>query len=312
MISNDSMDNHPLVSVVIPLYNRKSSILEAVNSALSQEYPRIEVIVVDDGSTDGSVDALRKSIVDECVRIVSQKNGGACLARNRGIDYAAGTYIALLDSDDVFLPGHIAKSIEILSADDIPTVVYGRIIVDRGNGRTFLKPPRGIGPEENMSEYLLCDQGFVQTSTVVLSKELAQTIRYNETLKFGQDTDFAIRLASSGARFLMLEEPQAIWADRSSPSRVSNALNADARTAWLNSIGTMITRKAYIGDQGWYVAKALFKNGRRLKALLNYIIAVFSGCYRARLAFRIFLQIFLPSAFYRSLADMTLRDSLKR
>src|SRR5690606_4653339 len=129
----------------------------------------------------------------------------------------------------------------------------------------FLKPPRGIRLGEDMSEYLLCDQGFVQTSTVVLSRELALRVGFDPRLRFGQDTDFAIRLANSGAKFIMLESPQAIWADQSAPGRVSNALDPYARLRWLDGIGDIVTPKARKGDKGWYVAKCFFKRGEHIK-----------------------------------------------
>lgn len=297
----------PLVSVVIPLYNRQDSIVRAVQSALAQDESDLEIVVVDDGSTDDSVATLLAAIRDKRLRIVSQPNQGACVARNLGIEVARGKYIALLDSDDAFLPAHLSESITLLESQPMPTAVYGRIVVDRGGERTFLKPPRGITAGEDMSEYLLCDQGFVQTSTLVLPRQLALETPYDPALKFGQDTDFAIRLAHAGAVFLMLNEPQAIWADQSAPDRVSNALDPAPRILWLDRMGERVTARARKGDKGWYVAKALFKRGVRVKALLLYLSAVLSGCYRPKLAARIALQIFLPPAMYRRLADATLR-----
>lgn len=86
-------------SVVIPLYNKRPYILRAVNAVLNQTYENFEVLIIDDGSTDGSRDELT-SLEDQRVKIIVKKNGGAASARNRGIKEAKGEYIALLDADD--------------------------------------------------------------------------------------------------------------------------------------------------------------------------------------------------------------------
>lgn len=296
----------PLVSVVIPLYNRKNTILEAVDSALHQTYENIEIIIVDDGSTDGPEPVL-EHINDPRVRVVRQANAGACTARNHGIDVARGQYVALLDSDDSFLKNHVSESVTALNGLSELTVVYGRIRVDRGDGRYFTKPPRAPLNGEPISEYLLCDRGFIQTSTVVLRRDLASKVRYRDGLRFGQDTDFAIRLAAAGATFVMLDSIQAQWTDHATAGRISNALDPESRLAWLDSVSSAITPRARMGDEGWYVAKSFFKRGRRLKASWLYAKAVMRGCYGPALAARVGAQVFVPTSAYRKIADLTVK-----
>lgn len=101
------MSEHP-ISVVIPLYNKQREIGEAVRSALAQTLLPREIIVVDDGSTDGSAEIVR-SIGSPLVRLVSQPNAGVCAARNHGIEESTGEYIALLDADDAWEPGFLAE-----------------------------------------------------------------------------------------------------------------------------------------------------------------------------------------------------------
>ncbi len=306
------MTTHPptaaLVSVVIPLYNRKNTILSAVDSALRQTYQNIEVIIVDDGSTDGPESVLER-INDSRVRIVRQANAGACAARNHGIDVARGKYIALLDSDDSFLENHVSDSVIVLSSSPELTVVYGKIRVDRGDGRYFTKPPRAPEQGQPISEYLLCDRGFIQTSTVVLHRDFASRVRYQDGLRFGQDTDFAIRLAAAGATFVMLDSIQAQWTDHATAGRVSNALDPQSRLAWLASVSSAITPRARIGDEGWYVAKSFFKRGQRFKASWLYARAVLRGCYGPALAARVGAQVFVPTSAYRKIADLTVKPS---
>ena len=83
------------------------------------------------------------------------------------------------------------------------TAGYARIVVDRGQGRTFLKPPRAIREDEDMGEYLLCARGFVPTITLVVERELAKRVRYHVNLRAAEDTDFAIRLSLAGCKFVM-------------------------------------------------------------------------------------------------------------
>lgn len=95
-----------MISVVIPLYNKEKSIVLTLDCVLSQTYKQFEVIVVDDGSTDGS-GTIVEQFNDPRIRLIRQKNGGVSAARNRGIEEAHGEYVAFLDADDVWKIGHL-------------------------------------------------------------------------------------------------------------------------------------------------------------------------------------------------------------
>ena len=92
----------PLVSIIIPCYNSQAFLKDAIASAVNQSYSHVEIIVIDDGSTDGSLEIIKS--FGEQVRWETGKNQGAPLARNRGIELARGEYIKFLDADDVLLP----------------------------------------------------------------------------------------------------------------------------------------------------------------------------------------------------------------
>ena len=113
------MYKEALVSVVIPVYNREDTIQRAVDSVLNQTYSNIEVLVVDDGSKDNSLEMLKKYHNDNRVKIFCQEfNQGANAARNRGIREAKGEYIAFHDSDDEWLPDKLEKQIKRMEYGD--------------------------------------------------------------------------------------------------------------------------------------------------------------------------------------------------
>lgn len=182
---------------------------------------------------------------------------------------------------------------------------YARIVVDRGQGHTFLKPPRAIAPNEHMASYLMCDRGFVPTTTLVVAGEMAARVRYDEQLPFAQDTDFALRLFLAGCRFVMAEAPGAVWHDLPNPDRTSAGRKGALAADWLEGLKPAIPAKAYHGARGWMIAKGVAMQSC-MRAFRLYFAALTRGCYRPRLAPVIFLQIFCPDALYRRLADRSI------
>lgn len=116
----------PLVSVIIPAWNRADMISTALDSVFSQNYPNIEVIVVDDGSTDSLRDTLCN--YGRVLLFSLKKHEGQCTSRNYGLDRATGKYIQLLDSDDALSPGSIARHVKYLEAHPEVDLVYGDMV----------------------------------------------------------------------------------------------------------------------------------------------------------------------------------------
>src|SRR4051812_16245950 len=271
----------PFFSVVIPVFNRAGALRQAIESVRGQTFQDFEIVVVDDGSTDNPR-AVVDSFADSRIRYFCQANAGGGAARNRGIDEAHGEFIAFLDSDDVFLPHHLA-SMHSLLEDTTRMVGYARVRVDRGDGRIFLKPPRAKQPGEDMARHLLCDRGFIPTITVVAPRQAAQHVRFHEKLRSAEDTDFAIRLSLAGYRFRMLAEPGAVWNDGFDPQRQSSGRGAEELRLWLEGLRPVIAPTAYHGGRGWAYAKQIVHE-RPLTALGLYLKAVLRGCYRPSLA----------------------------
>jgi glycosyltransferase involved in cell wall biosynthesis len=115
----------PLVSVIIPVYNGERYLAEAVESVLDQTYPRVEIIVVDDGSTDGTADIVRA--FGDAVRYLAQPNAGQGSAMNLGITHAHGEHYAFLDADDMWEDDKLAAQVAAMRVDDPPDMVTGLV-----------------------------------------------------------------------------------------------------------------------------------------------------------------------------------------
>jgi glycosyltransferase involved in cell wall biosynthesis len=290
----------PYFSVVIPVYNRAQVLETAICSVLDQTFQDFEIIVVDDGSSDNPCRTIER-IADPRIKFLRQENRGGAAARNTGIDAAAGRFIAFLDSDDIFLPHHLQTMHDMLDRT-ANMVGYARILVDRGDGRKILKPNRAIGPDEHMATYLLCDRGFIPTISLVVENQIAKKTKYGVGYRYGEDTDFAINLYLAGCRFMMAEQPGAVWKDMHDPGRASAGRKGARLTQWIEQLRPRIPEIAYHGCRGWIIAKGVAPQDK-WQALKLYLTALYHRCYSPGLAFIIFLQIFLPDSAYRSVAD---------
>ncbi len=289
----------PFFSVIIPVFNRAQLLKEAIASVMAQTCQDFEIVVVDDGSRDDPA-AVAAGFGDPRIRFFRQDNAGGGAARNRAIGEAHGRFIAPLDSDDVFLPHHLAALRTVLEGTR-DVAAFARIRVDRGQGRVFLKPPRGPRAGEDMGEYLLCGRGFVPTISLAVPADTARRILYAD-LPPAEDTDFAIRLANAGLRFVMVQTPGAVWRDTADPNRSSASRNAQSLRLWLEAMQPVMTPRAWHGGRGWAYAK-LVRHESLMRALTLYLGALIRGCYAPRLALVILLQILLSDAGYRRMAD---------
>ena len=115
--------NTPTISVVIPCYNAEQTIQETISSVLAQTFTDFEILVINDGSTDGTVSVL-KQIVDDRLKVFSVENSGPQRSRNRGIEKARGEYIALIDADDLWTSDKLASQLQALQNTPEAAVAY--------------------------------------------------------------------------------------------------------------------------------------------------------------------------------------------
>ena len=198
----------PLISVVMPVYNVETYVAEAISSVLAQTIRHFELIIVDDGSTDRSVEICR-SFQDPRIQIVSQKNRGLAGARNTGILHSRGAYIAFLDSDDRWLPEKLELHFIHLTANPQIGVSYSgsRFIDANGCPLRVAQQPKlqDITPEE-----IFCRNPVGNGSTPVIRRadldrvaapnpsEFTRLCYFDETLRQSEDIEMWLRLALMG------------------------------------------------------------------------------------------------------------------
>jgi len=194
-----------LVSVIIPTYNDRRWLGAAVDSALAQTYPRCEVLVVDDGSTDGTGEWLA-SRCGSRVRYFWKENGGLSSARNLGLRYARGEYIQFLDADDLILPRKLATHVQFLEDHPEYQVVYCHSLCfhDENPEELFDWWARKFYSSGDVLADMI-DQTFMLTHAALTRSEWVERVGdFDEELSNCVDGDFWLRLANAGARFYFL------------------------------------------------------------------------------------------------------------
>jgi hypothetical protein len=185
----------PLLSVVIPVYNGAKFLAEAVRNVLDQNYPRLEIIVVDDGSTDHIEQVVRRLPVD--VRFFRQDNAGPAAARNRGVRDASGAMIAFLDVDDLWPEGTLLQMVRTLQAVPEMMVVHGHAQMLILDDRSGTYAPEG-NPAESFAYYI---------GAGLYRREAFETVGlFDVSLRFGEDIDWYTRLRERKLRFERLPQ----------------------------------------------------------------------------------------------------------
>ena len=185
---------YPNVSVVMPTYNHAEFIDRSIRSALEQTVPPKEIIVVDDGSTDGT-DA-RVSAFGPPVRYVRRSNRGPSSARNVGIRLADGEWIALLDSDDVWIPRKLELQLELVARKPEISVVYGAMQLGVDPDRGLVSESSEMSPPDLMQALLFSNCITGSASCVLVRRACFEKVGlFDEQLRWAEDWDMWIRLA---------------------------------------------------------------------------------------------------------------------
>jgi glycosyltransferase involved in cell wall biosynthesis len=175
------------VSVIIPVYNSAGSVAETLRSVLAQTFKDFEIIIVDDGCTDKSIEICQQ-FDDGRIKFVHQRNRGLAGARNTGIRHAQGEYLAFVDSDDLWLPEKLGKHVEHFERSSTVGVSFSRssFIDDQGQPLGIYQMPKltDITPE-----YLFCRNPISNGSSVVIRRDVLREIKFQENL-YGEVEDF--------------------------------------------------------------------------------------------------------------------------
>ncbi|MBI4085296.1 MAG: glycosyltransferase [Candidatus Liptonbacteria bacterium] len=197
----------PLVSILIPAYNAEKYVKAAVDSALGQTYPNIEVIIVNDGSTDGTAGVVRPYLEDKRIVYFEQPNGGISKARNKAFELSRGDYITFLDADDIDAPAKVKEEMNFFEANPECGVVYCRVLsfYDDAPGKMY-EYGRHM-PSGDIFRQLLRHQ-FINPGSVMLRREIfASEKGFNPEFRDAEDWDLWRRLAYRGVKFGFIDKP---------------------------------------------------------------------------------------------------------
>lgn len=178
---------HPLVSIIIPCYNNKNVIQDAIDSALNQSYPHIEIIVVDDGSTDGSYEFVADNIRHgQKLQVVRQDNQGPAAARNTGFNLSTGDFLVFLDADDILHTDYVDNCYRMYESNPNLNIVYCDVeLFENRTGLWKLKP---------FSESTILLFNSIPVFAMIRSCVFQQVGKYDTELRCSEDWELWIRL----------------------------------------------------------------------------------------------------------------------
>ena len=184
-------------SVIIPLYNKEAYIEQTLGSVLAQTYPFFEVIIVDDGSSDASLQIVN-GITDSRIRVISQVNSGVATARNRGVKEAKENYVAFMDADDFWAPNYLER-IAFLISTCPDAGIFACRYVEMMNGNRKAVSIDLETTFEYISYFSLYAKTFISpvwtSATIVLRDIFLKNGGFNTSLKMGEDIDLWVRIA---------------------------------------------------------------------------------------------------------------------
>ncbi len=272
----------PAISVIMPAHGRPDKVRRAVSSVLEQTFDDWELLIVDDASPDPLAEALGELVRDSRVRVICHRtNRGGSAARNTGILAATAKTIALLDSDDRWLPEKLAgDSAFIARQQGTHWFGFGQYWIDSINGRRESAPAPPIMPR--LDEYLFVDRGAMQTSSLLVPSIHARRVLFDDTLPRLQDWDFVLRLWLEGLSPRPIPVRATIYDAPDDAGRISSRLDPDFLLTWLEERRSWLSDKAAIGFESNKVAPELIQVGRRYEGVQLLLRGLRSGVVSRR------------------------------
>jgi len=298
----------PQVSVIIPTYNREQLVTEAIKSVMCQNFQDLEIIIVDDGSTDRTREIIGQ-FNEPRIRYYYKANSGVSSARNKGMDLARGEFIAFLDSDDIWEANYL---------DTIITDLHSRTEYGAAYGRTAKRKMDGSIDRSWRKEF--CESGWITagffmkgffplSSLMIRSQILNRTTRFDEALTISEDLDFVLRL-SLRTKFLYVPDAMVICRSQQDGLTLSSyddgftllqTLFVLHRFYWDLGGREKIDKKAAMHRLGYKaskIAKSLYSQGARKTALSLYRMALSYG-YRSPKVYLRLMAAFIGSGLIK-------------
>ncbi len=299
-----------LVSIITPSYNQAAFLEQTMQSVLGQDYPRIEYLVIDGGSTDISVEIIRK-YADRLVYWISEKDSGQAEAINKGFARAKGEILAWLNSDDYYLPNTISAALKCFDENPEVVMVYGDMLAVDGNGQTI----NVLKYKQLSLQDLLCFQIIGQPSVFFRRSALEKAGPLDTTFHFLLDHHLWIRLARQGR---ILHVPQ-VWSAARYHAEAKNrvraaefGLEAFLVLDWVNDQPGLseafagVERRARASAYR-FQARYLLDGGKPASALGDWFRALFLHPPTALARLNIFLSAILNLTGLGKLRDLILR-----
>ena len=312
----------PLISIVIPVYNRADLIARTVESCLAQTHDRIEIILVNDCSTDGLDEALLPFADNPKVRRIDhEQNQGVSAARNSGVEAAKGELVAFLDSDDLWLPEKLEQQVALIDAHEGDRFICGTLTEVRASkGLVRVRPKRRKPLGVPIGDYLFVNKTqqrlpqvaykgaalmggcFAQTSSYLVPRELAHATPFRTTLNQYEDMAFLIDLDRKGVDFLLVEKPLTIQHDDDRPGRLGARDDLARGYRFLDEIGDGLSPDARLAFETTHLAHL---HGRRRPAkVIGLVLRAFAqGLIAPRSVLGILFRSFIGQASQRALRN---------
>ncbi len=249
------MDSLPLISVIIPMYNTRDYIEKTVQSVLAQTYKRLEIVIVDDGSTDNGAEIVQKlQKSDSRILYIRQENGGVSAARNNAIANSSGEYLAFLDSDDLWSAEKLEKQINRIQTTKMEACYCGyQYFCGSEMGKRY--PERYF--EGKILEEVIKEKVSVWTSTIVIKKSIASDngISFRAGLNWSEDMDFFCRLMYK-CSFCCVKENLALYRQRENSLSVSPNRAIEIKL-WEDYLEWMKNEKSPVNYDSLRIEKAI-------------------------------------------------------
>jgi glycosyltransferase involved in cell wall biosynthesis len=223
--------SEPTFSVILPAYNAERTVASSIRSVLAQTRGDFELVIVDDGSTDGTAAVIEPFLADRRLRLVRQENRGLARARNAGIEVARGRYVSFIDSDDLYLPSYLEAYGGALDADPQAAFAYGDSWALEDDTRrirrksTFssLRPP--VPPPSDLRAFMLelLERNFISVMATTRRSVLVELGGHNPSFRQVEDYELWLRVVARGYRPVHVPGLHSIVRDRPDSLKKSHA-----------------------------------------------------------------------------------------